>query len=862
MLSAPQTVRRPGSIRGASQGFVRMRLEEMSTQIGRFEILGELARSESSCVYKASDPESGQTLALKTYKLEAFGEHAESIMQRVLEEAETTKELNSPNLTLVYGAGEIDGLFCAAMEYIQGNSIATMLARKEGFSIWDLLDISRQVCQGLDHAHEHNVFHCSIEPSKVMVTWDGTVKILSFGISSTGWVAATATGTPQPVLHYMSPEQIQGEGLDARSNLFSWGAILYEMVTDQKAFEGVDADEVRNKIVNEMPVPPALVNPKINPVASEVIMKALAKDPAQRYQSGRQLAAELEKCREATGKNAKKADAPKATVVPAAIKASASSKFAASPKAPAASRVEATPPETRFDESAPSLSSELETSWTPPQPAEPPAAPKKAAAAAAGWNSPGNSSAAKAPTLDPSAQFVTSVVKASVDAITNSNASMSAAVADEPTTDKPRIAVDPMMAEGAVAGTKGVSFSEMDELPPLKEVYVAPPPVHKPETEEAAEPLPSIILRRSEPEKPKIQPREVAQKAIKEIKGVPPQLMMYSISAAVVLILIVGAYIFYRSTSQSTDEEGRVPAAAPAKKQAAVEQAAPAPVASEPAQTVMQAPAPVEPDPEPAPTRGAASVRGRNAKKKSSAPAPIAAVPGQLSIDSTPAGAQLEIDGRSDPNWVTPYTLAGLNPGQHTVTVSKSGFTPETRTVDVVSANKASLVLHLASLSATINVSSEPAGAAIFVDSKDTLRVTPSVITLEKGTHTILVRKPGFLDETSSASGQPGQQLHFNTTLRALGNVDDIKTVGKFKKLFGGSGSQAGMGKVSIKTNPKGAQIAVNRRMLDKGSPVDFVLSPGNYVVDITLSGYKPVQKVITIEQGGSIGIDETLQPE
>ena len=835
----------------------------MSTKIGRFEILGELARSESSCVYKASDPESGQTLALKTYKLEAFGEHAESIMQRVLEEAETTKELSSPNLTLVYGAGEIDGLFCAAMEYIQGNSIATMLARKEGFSIWDLLDISRQVCQGLDHAHEHNVFHCSIEPSKVMVTWDGTVKILSFGISNTGWVAATATGAPQQVLHYMSPEQIQGEGLDARSNLFSWGAILYEMVTDQKAFDGADADEVRNKIVNEMPVSPALVNPKINPVASEVIMKALAKDPGQRYQSGRELAADLEKCREATGKTAKKADAPKATVVPDAMKASASTKFAAAPKAPAAPKVEARPAETRFNESAPSLSSELETSWTPAQPAEPPATPKKAAAAAAGWNSPGNASTAKAPTLDPSAQFVTSVVKASVDAITNSGASMSAAVVDEPTTEKPRIAVDPMMAEGAVAGTKGVSFSEMDELPPLKEVYVAPPPVHKPETEEAAEPLPSIILRRSEPEKPKIQPREVAQKALKEIKGVPPQLMMYSISAAVALILIVGAYIFYRSMSQSTDEEGRVPApaAAPAKSQAPVEQAAPAP-APEPAQTVTQAAAPAETEPEPAPTRGATTARGRNAKKKSSTPAPIPAVPGQLSIDSTPAGAQLEIDGRTDPNWVTPYTLAGLNPGQHTITVSKSGFTPETRTVDVLSANKASLVVHLASLNATIAVSSEPAGAAIFVDSKDTLHVTPSVISLEKGMHTILVRKPGFLDETNSASGQPGQQLHFAATLRPLGNVDDIKTVGKFKKLFGGSGSQAGMGKVSIKTNPRGAQIAVNRRMLDKGSPVDFVLSPGNYIVDITLTGYKPVQKVITIEQGGSIGIDETLQPE
>jgi len=152
----------------------------MSTKIGRFEILGELAKSDSGCVYKANDPESGQTLALKVIRLDVFGEHAEQVVQRILQEAETTKDLSSSNITLVYGAGEIDGQFCAAMEYIQGNSIATMLARKEGFSIWDLLDISRQVCQALDHAHEHNVFHFSLEPAKVMVTCEVTV----FGLGS------------------------------------------------------------------------------------------------------------------------------------------------------------------------------------------------------------------------------------------------------------------------------------------------------------------------------------------------------------------------------------------------------------------------------------------------------------------------------------------------------------------------------------------------------------------------------------------------------------------------------------------------------------------------------------------------------
>src|SRR6201988_5555994 len=158
----------------------------MSTKIGRFEILGELAKSDSGCVYKANDPESGQTLALKVIRMDVFGEHAEEVVQRILQEAETAKDLSSPNITPVFGAGEIDGQFCAAMEYIQGNSIATMLARKEGFSIWDLLDIGRQVCGGLDHAHSHQVFHYNLEPAKIMCGWDGTVKILGFGLSSVG----------------------------------------------------------------------------------------------------------------------------------------------------------------------------------------------------------------------------------------------------------------------------------------------------------------------------------------------------------------------------------------------------------------------------------------------------------------------------------------------------------------------------------------------------------------------------------------------------------------------------------------------------------------------------------------------------
>jgi serine/threonine-protein kinase len=843
----------------------------MSNKIGRFEILSELAKSDSGCVYKASDPESGQVLALKTIRLEAFGEHASDIEQRILAEAETTKDLTSPNITVVYGAGEIDGQFCAAMEYVQGNSVATMLARKEGFSIWDLLDISRQVCQGLDQAFEHNVFHLSLEPAKVMVTWDGTVKILSFGISSTGYVNAQAKGEPPSVLYYMSPEQVAGDALDGRSNLFSWGAMLYEMVTDQKAFGAPDADGVRQKILEEMPVPPSQLNPKINSIASTVIMKALAKDPAQRYQSGKELAADLDKCREAASKATKTSAAPK-PAAPKAPAAASTAKFASPVKtdpmmgAPAPSA----PAPEKFSPQ-PSMADQLETSWTPAAPAPTRTAPAptkqaeeapKVAAAAAGWN---GGAATRGPSLDPSAQFISATVRASVEALSQENANQSAAVSEETVVEKPKIAVDPMMAENSAGTVKSTSFSELSELPPLKEVYIAPPP---PKTEApAADPiLPSIVFRPGEPEKPKVDPREVAEKAIKEIKGVPPKLLMYSIGGAVAIILVIGAAMAWHSYSQNTDEEGSVPKAA-----ATAQPAAPAPA---PEQTAANPPAPQEaqtappeaPPESPSETKASPKNAGKaHAAKNKKAPAPapvVAVVPGQISVDSTPEGAQIQLDGHADPSWVTPFNLAGLAPGSHTVVVSKSGYGQETRTVDVAASSKSALSVHLTQLNAVMSVSSDPPGASIIVDGKDTQKVTPSQISLSSGNHTILVRKTGYLDETTSATGQPGQSYHFAPTLRALGNVDDVKTVGKLKKLFGGGAALSGMGKVSVKTMPKGAQVAINRRMMEKGTPVEFLLNPGNYVVDITETGYKPVQKVITVDKDGSVSIDETLQPE
>ena len=221
----------------------------------------------------------------------------------------------------------------------------------------------------------------------------------------------------------------------------------------------------------------------------------------------------------------------------------------------------------------------------------------------------------------------------------------------------------------------------------------------------------------------------------------------------------------------------------------------------------------------------------------------------------------MQVDGRTDPSWVTPFTLSGLGAGQHSVSVSKAGYSTDTRTVAVASGSKAFVVTHLAQLMATLAVSSSPGGANVYVDGKDIGKLTPAQVSVDKGQHVVLVRKSGYIDETTNAQFILGQTINFSPTLRSLGNVDDIKTVGKMNKLFGGKEAQ-GMGTVSIKTQPKGAQVAVNKHMLDKDSPVNFILDPGNYIVDITMSGYVPIHKVITVDKGGKAVIDEVLQHE
>ena len=300
----------------------------MATMFGRFDVQNEISKSETASIYKALDIESNQVVALKTQRLTTLGDRAAAFVQTLMSEGEVAQPLTGQNIAQLYGAGEIEGQFCAAMEYIQGNSITTMLARHEGFSIWDLLDIARQVCAALEAAAKLGVVHSSLEPDKIIVQWDGLVKIAGYGISNMSLLSAEAGNGLGRLMPYCSPEQIRGEAMDQRSNLFTVGAILYEMVTGRKAFDAEDPVVLVEQVENQMPPEPVSLNPKVHPGVNELIMKALAKDPAERYATAHELVDDLERCKESNHKA--QAEAPKkiSSVKPdAAAKAAAAMKF-------------------------------------------------------------------------------------------------------------------------------------------------------------------------------------------------------------------------------------------------------------------------------------------------------------------------------------------------------------------------------------------------------------------------------------------------------------------------------------------------------------------------------------------------------
>jgi eukaryotic-like serine/threonine-protein kinase len=274
------------------------------TKAGRYEFIDELGRGAMGVVYKAMDPVIGRTVAVKTIRLseQGTGLSRPELLTRFQTEARAAGLLTHPNIVVVYDAGEEDGLYFITMELVEGKSLQSLLDSGQAFPLPRVLRIMEQACSALQFAHERNVVHRDIKPANLMLTADDTVKVTDFGtakILQFGTVQQTAhvMGTPS----YMSPEQVKGRAVDGRSDIFSLGVMLYEMVTGEKPFPGQNITTVIYKIVNEDPVPPRQIDPSIHAGISGVVMKALAKEPDERYQSCREMLEDLRNYRALAG---------------------------------------------------------------------------------------------------------------------------------------------------------------------------------------------------------------------------------------------------------------------------------------------------------------------------------------------------------------------------------------------------------------------------------------------------------------------------------------------------------------------------------------------------------------------------------
>ncbi len=736
-----------------AQSFIMAMASPTPQKIGRYEILGELGKGAMGVVYKTRDPNIGRLVALKTMRLDVHGMEAGEMLARFKHEARAAGVLNHSNIVTIYDAGEFENLFYIAMEYIEGVTLQKRLNDEGVLPIEQVLDLSRQICSGLDYAHSHKIIHRDVKPANIMIEADGRVKIMDFGIAKSEGAQLTTAGQVVGTPNYMSPEQVKGRPLDGRTDLWSFGVILYEMVTGEKPFTGQNVTTIIYKIVNENPIAPKDLDPGIHPGLSAIIQRALAKHPDQRYQQGADLVHHLINYKSIGTETASLPEDAGAAHVPepaAAPPSGASPAKTAAAAAPAPAAAKPAP--------------------APPRPA-PPAVPPPVAAK---------------PTLKPAA-------------------------APGP---KPGAAA-PVAARSPAAGVP-----------------------HAGET---------LVAGSHEPER--------LAEAVASAKAALPKLtanqwLLIAAGILVIVMVVVAMGVYRSEKAKPVAPEATEPAQSAGRP--AASKTAPS---GEPEVTISKTPGELakgpkpkaRPGPKPAETAAAPSAEP---------PKPAAPTNGTMRLISNPPGAKVEIDGWSEPTWVTPFNSPNLSVGQHKVVLTKAGFVTETRNVEVTAGQQAIVAASLrpSTIPSRIEVISDPGGATILVDGKPSGKQTPATIEVPKGEHTVGLHKLGYIDVSVPAKVGEGETAHVSQVLKSGSGGGN-----PFGKLFGG-GIPEGMGALQVKTKPKGATVAVNGETAPKTTPFKIVVDPGTYKVVVKMDGYQSQTQSITVEKGKTANLEVELK--
>ena len=284
--------------RGQAAGALQVQMAtNIPKKLGKYDVLDVIGRGGMGVVYKAIDPGIGRLVAIKM--MTAGFANDPDLLKRFYREAQSAGKLQHPNIVTIYDLGDQDGNPYMVMQFLEGESLESIISTRRPVSLEEKLNTVVQVCNGLNYAHQHNVIHRDIKPANVMVLKDLTVKIVDFGIARIGNENVTRPGQLMGSVPYMSPEQIKDKAyVDSRTDIFSVGVLLYQLLTNALPFDGKDMGAILLKIIHDPPPPLQTYLPAYPPELDSIIALALAKNPQERYATADLLAFDLMRVQE------------------------------------------------------------------------------------------------------------------------------------------------------------------------------------------------------------------------------------------------------------------------------------------------------------------------------------------------------------------------------------------------------------------------------------------------------------------------------------------------------------------------------------------------------------------------------------
>jgi TonB family protein len=628
--------------------------EQMPATIGRYQVQESIGFGAMGAVYKAFDPLIKRTLAIKTIRLDIPRQSPQyrSFIERFYHEARISGTLSHPNIVTLFDIGEEGGVPYLAMEFVEGETISSVIDRGVRFPPEKVIALVSQIASAMDYAHSKGVIHRDIKPSNLILFDTERVKVTDFGIAKLVDAEMTQSGTLLGTPSYMSPEQAMGERLDGRSDIFSLGVCAFEMLSGEQPFPGTNVTSILYKLVHVDPIEPA--NLEMNGLVPQkwhdVFGRVLAKKPDDRYQTGGAFVQDLEYC---LGSWFGAAVGDETVLnAPALVAGAATAPQPPAPPAPPAEEITAAIPRVAVPPPPPAAASRVPA--PPPAPAPPKAAPL------------------------PPASTPTVLMKAI-----------------------------PMDESGPTVRVKAPS------IPPAPPAAPAPAPP-SPTTVKAPVPtaaLPSIPLA-----KPAPTPKPAAPRApVPPRSGVPVGwLLAAGVALIFVIVFVVGAAIFLRSRSETAAAPEPVADATPPPAASSAPPVVPAgelsietqpPGAAISVNGESKGASPLQlADLAVGNYQVSAELRGYESQTQTAtitteapraevrltlALARQAPVTGLAEIVSTPAGAAVTVDGKAEGQ--TPVVDLKLRPGVHKVEMARDGYEPWTGTVSVQPGKKASL---------------------------------------------------------------------------------------------------------------------------------------------------------------------------